>query len=179
MIRKHPANEVVLGEEYRTHKRGLISPTSKPAVEGETPDEEGAAAPAATDEGDAPPGVEDDGGVADGEEGGICQEAPSTEEENKTIQQLIIKDREKLHEKTAEEVKKRSTYEDAIKRPYFHVKPLERSQLQAWRDYLNFEIKQGDEKRTHVLFERCLIAAALYEEFWMRVSYYFSKCSSS
>ena len=68
------------------------------------------------------------------------------------------------------EVKLRWGYEDAIKRPYFHVKPLEKSQLAAWRNYLDFEVKQADDARIRVLFERCLIACAFYEEFWMRVS---------
>ena len=99
------------------------------------------------------------------------------EEENKSIQQLIIGAREKIHTSTIDEVKQRWSYEDAIKRPYFHVKPLERSQLQAWRDYLEFEVKQGNEKRTRTLFERCLIAAALYEEFWMRYLHYLETLS--
>lgn len=56
-----------------------------------------------------------------------------------------------------------------IKRPYFHVKPLERCQLKNWQEYLDFEIEQGDQERIITLFERCLIACALYEEFWLRV----------
>lgn len=63
----------------------------------------------------------------------------------------------------------RWTYEEGIKRPYFHVKPLERCQLKNWKDYLDFEIEQGDLKRTLVLFERCLIACALYDEFWLKL----------
>ncbi|KAL3285704.1 hypothetical protein HHI36_000234 [Cryptolaemus montrouzieri] len=59
-----------------------------------------------------------------------------------------------------------------IKRPYFHVKPLERCQLKNWQDYLDFEIQQGDKTRTIVLFERCLIACALYEEFWLKFIHY-------
>jgi len=57
-----------------------------------------------------------------------------------------------------------------IKRPYFHVKPLERCQLKNWKEYLDFEIEQGDQERIIILFERCLIACALYEEFWIKVS---------
>lgn len=57
-----------------------------------------------------------------------------------------------------------------IKRPYFHVKPLERCQLKNWQDYLEYEIEQGDRVRIVVLFERCLVACALYEEFWLKVS---------
>lgn len=56
-----------------------------------------------------------------------------------------------------------------IKRPYFHVKPLERAQLRNWRDYLDFELAGGNPERTIVLFERCVIACALYEEFWVKV----------
>ena len=56
-----------------------------------------------------------------------------------------------------------------IKRPYFHVKPLEKSQLRNWNAYLDFEIEQGDKQRAKVLFERCLIACALYEDFWIKV----------
>jgi len=63
-------------------------------------------------------------------------------------------------------------------RPYFHMKPLERSQLKNWNDYLASEIKkssddkekggEGCDSRVEILFERCLIACALYEEFWIK-----------
>ncbi len=56
-----------------------------------------------------------------------------------------------------------------IKRPYFHVKPLEKGQLKMWKEYLDFEIGKGDDKRIIILFERCLIACALYEEYWIKV----------
>lgn len=57
-----------------------------------------------------------------------------------------------------------------IKRPYFHVKALEKTQLTNWREYLEFEIENGTPERVVVLFERCLIACALYEEFWIKVT---------
>jgi len=63
-----------------------------------------------------------------------------------------------------------------IRRPYFHVKPLEKSQLKNWREYLKFEMENGSEKRVGVLFERCVIACALYEEFWMKVCILFTYC---
>ena len=50
------------------------------------------------------------------------------------------------------------------------MKPLERSQLKNWRDYLDFEIQQGSHERVIVLFERCMIATALYEDFWLKVT---------
>lgn len=57
-----------------------------------------------------------------------------------------------------------------VKRPYFHVKPLERDQLKNWHDYLDFEIKEKKRKRIFALFERCMIACAQYEEMWIKVS---------
>lgn len=53
------------------------------------------------------------------------------------------------------------------------MKPLERCQLKNWKEYLDYEIEQGDKARIIVLFERCLIACALYEEFWLRVCCFF------
>lgn len=57
-----------------------------------------------------------------------------------------------------------------IKRPYFHAKPLDKHQLQNWHNYLDFEVAEGDHRRTVFLFERCIIACAMYEEFWLKVS---------
>lgn len=56
-----------------------------------------------------------------------------------------------------------------IRRPYFHVKPLEKGQLNNWRDYLDWEMENGSHERGVVLFERAMIACALYEEFWLKV----------
>lgn len=41
--------------------------------------------------------------------------------------------------------------------------------MKNWHDYLDYEIEQGDRVRIIVLFERCLIACALYDEFWLKV----------
>lgn len=74
------------------------------------------------------------------------------------------------------------------------MKPLDRTQLKAWHTYLDWEmaeaeaahaviegmsvegqegseVKEGiaDHRRVKILFERCLIACALYEEFWDKV----------
>uniref|UniRef100_A0A674CLU0 Pre-mRNA-processing factor 39-like n=1 Tax=Salmo trutta TaxID=8032 RepID=A0A674CLU0_SALTR len=60
-----------------------------------------------------------------------------------------------------------------IKRPYFHVKPLDRTQLKAWHSYLDWDgIIAGGDRRVRILFERCLIACALYEEFWTKYVQY-------
>lgn len=88
-----------------------------------------------------------------------------SEEEADAIRKIIISKRKKINKANVEMINKRWTFEEGIKRPYFHVKQLERIQLKNWKEYLDFEIEQGDRKRILVLFERCLIACALYEEF--------------
>lgn len=62
----------------------------------------------------------------------------------------------------------RWSFEQNIKRPYFHVTDLEEAELDNWRKYLDFEEKEGDAQRIMFLYERCLVACALYEEFWLR-----------
>lgn len=95
-----------------------------------------------------------------------------TEEETSSIKDKVISIRRKLHKITVAAVTDRWSFEEGIKRPYFHVKPLERCQLKNWKDYLDFEIEKGDRKRILVLFERCLIACALYDEFWLKMIRY-------
>lgn len=91
-----------------------------------------------------------------------------TEDIEEAMRKRVIGARKKIHEATVQEVTNRWTFEEAVKRPYFHVKPLERCQLKNWTDYLDYEIECGDRKRIIVLFERCLIACALYEEYWQK-----------
>jgi len=74
-------------------------------------------------------------------------------------------------------VSKRWVFEEGVKRPYFHVKPLEKAQLKNWKEYLDFEIENGSFERVVVLFERCVIACALYEEFWQKYIAYLKKQS--
>ncbi|KAH7401821.1 hypothetical protein DE146DRAFT_631113 [Phaeosphaeria sp. MPI-PUGE-AT-0046c] len=67
-----------------------------------------------------------------------------------------------------QEVTSRWNFEHAIKRAYFLPTELEDAEIENWRKYLDFEEKHGDFQRTSFLYERCLIACALYEEFWLR-----------
>ncbi|KPJ18194.1 Pre-mRNA-processing factor 39 [Papilio machaon] len=97
------------------------------------------------------------------------QDHIASEEEAQAIKERIIAARRKVHKTTGEEVAARWTFEEGIKRPYFHVKPLERCQLKNWKAYLEWEKQHGTFRRALVLHERCLIACALYEEFWMRL----------
>lgn len=113
------------------------------------------------------------------------------------MQEMILASREGIFQQNETEVRKRWNYEDAIKRPYFHVKSLDRPQLKAWHTYLDWEIAEAeaanavtegmcvegqegsevkdgiaDHRRVQILFERCLIACALYEEFWDKYVHY-------
>ncbi|KAF2657308.1 hypothetical protein K491DRAFT_595108 [Lophiostoma macrostomum CBS 122681] len=73
-----------------------------------------------------------------------------------------------VYVRTQAEVGKRWDYEKAIKRGYFHVTPIEEEELVNWRKYLDLEEGVGDYKRIAFLYERCLVACALHEEFWLR-----------
>ncbi|ESO85389.1 hypothetical protein LOTGIDRAFT_229414 [Lottia gigantea] len=114
---------------------------------------------------DAPPGVED------------TQSSLGDKEEASKIQEKIILLREIIYKENENEVSKRWAFEEAIRRPYFHVKPLERSQLKNWREYLDFEIANGSHERVVVLFERCIIACGLYEDFWIKYTKYLEQHS--
>jgi len=115
-----------------------------------------------------PPGmvIEDDksgdeeGEVTLGEDEGLLKES-YTEVRNR-----VLKDRESVFRQTAQEIVKRWRFEESIKRPYFHIKPLEKSQIKNWKDYLDYELKQGNHKRIVFLFERCIVVCALYDFFW-------------
>ncbi|XP_066157520.1 pre-mRNA-processing factor 39 isoform X1 [Euwallacea fornicatus] len=144
-VAAHPPNKILDVDEFmalRKEVRTMLKSEEK-----------------AADNADLPPGDED-------------SKLYTTEEETKSIRERIVSIRRKLHKNTVNAVTARWNFEEGIKRPYFHVKPLERCQLKNWQDYLDYEIEQGDLPRITVLFERCLIACALYEEFWLKfVSY--------
>ncbi|OXB56808.1 hypothetical protein ASZ78_014383 [Callipepla squamata] len=93
-----------------------------------------------------------------------------TEIEN--MRHRIIEIHQEMFNHNEHEVSKRWTFEEGIKRPYFHVKPLEKAQLKNWKEYLEFEIENGTHERVVVLFERCVISCALYEDFWIKYAKY-------
>lgn len=70
--------------------------------------------------------------------------------------------------RTAKETTRRWTYEQEIKRPYYHVTDLDEAQLTNWRKYLTFEEAEGEHVRIKLLYERCLVTTANYDEFWFR-----------
>ncbi|XP_073709290.1 pre-mRNA-processing factor 39 isoform X2 [Garra rufa] len=98
-----------------------------------------------------------------------------TEIEN--MRHKVTETRQETFNHNEHEVSKRWAFEEGIKRPYFHVKALEKTQLNNWREYLDFELENGTPERVVVLFERCLIACALYEEFWIKYAKYLESYS--
>ncbi|CAH8438557.1 unnamed protein product [Schistosoma bovis] len=123
-----------------------------------------------------------------------------------SVRQMIIDSREQIYRATYMQIMRRWYFEEKIRRPYFHVKPLEEVQLNNWAEYLSFEEAEAgtvishireqikvtnqlsDDKleeavleypevklakrRVRVLYERCLVACALYEHFWIRYAKY-------
>ncbi|KAF9438675.1 hypothetical protein BGZ76_006048 [Entomortierella beljakovae] len=104
--------------------------------------------------------------TGDSEQG--AAEEKSLEQIESEMRQSIIDTATQIHTQTAEETNKRWPFEAEIKRPYFHVKPMDMQQLINWRRYLDFEEGEGNADRIRVLYERCLVTCALYEEFWLR-----------
>ncbi|XP_057997116.1 pre-mRNA-processing factor 39-2 isoform X2 [Hevea brasiliensis] len=75
---------------------------------------------------------------------------------------------EQSFQKASQLNEKISYFETRIKRSYFHVKPLDVSQLENWHHYLDFAELHGDFDWAVKLYERCLIPCANYPEFWIR-----------
>jgi pre-mRNA-processing factor 39 len=74
-----------------------------------------------------------------------------------------------IFQRTQHETSTRWTFEQEIKRPYYHVTELDDAQLENWKKYLDFEESEPNNyQRTRFLYERCLVTAANYEEFWFR-----------
>ncbi|XP_012696307.2 pre-mRNA-processing factor 39 [Clupea harengus] len=197
-INSNPPLDILSEEEYQTLRAEYKQ--SQAQGEGSNPTEE---------EEERPPGEEE---PADNDDGKDSEEAVQK------MQELLLAGREKIFQENEAEVRKRWTFEDAIKRPYFHVKPLDKAQLKGWQSYLDWEmaeakgehegtegaeVTEGTEgteeaaaeveqeapeapkaeggisghKRVLILFERCLIACALYEEFWTKYAHYMEQSS--
>ncbi|PIN14708.1 mRNA processing protein [Handroanthus impetiginosus] len=103
---------------------------------------------------------------------------PSAAEQSSKAVNASLKDAEELEKYIAirEEIYKKAKdfdskiigFETAIRRPYFHVRPLNVAELENWHNYLDF-IEGGDDFNKVVkLYERCLIACANYPEYWIR-----------
>uniref|UniRef100_A0A4W4FMH2 Pre-mRNA-processing factor 39 n=1 Tax=Electrophorus electricus TaxID=8005 RepID=A0A4W4FMH2_ELEEL len=145
-----------LSEEEFVQLRLELAAANKPSAEGEeeVPSEE------------LPPGMED------------LPDPAKRVTEIENMRHRVIETRQEIFNHNEHEVSKRWAFEEGIKRPYFHVKALEKTQLSNWREYLDFELENGTPERVVVLFERCLIACALYEEFWIKYAKYLESYST-
>ncbi|KAK8702006.1 hypothetical protein V6N13_020377 [Hibiscus sabdariffa] len=76
--------------------------------------------------------------------------------------------REELYKQAKEFNSKILGFETAIRRPYFHVRPLNVTELENWHNYLDFIESEGNLNKVVKLYERCLIACACYPEYWIR-----------
>ncbi|KAL6968143.1 hypothetical protein U1Q18_033946 [Sarracenia purpurea var. burkii] len=76
--------------------------------------------------------------------------------------------REDMYKKAKEFDSKIIGFETAIRRPYFHVRPLNVAELENWHNYLDFIEGEDDFNKVVKLYERCLIACANYPEYWIR-----------
>ncbi|GBG85973.1 hypothetical protein CBR_g40786 [Chara braunii] len=117
-------------------------------------------------------GVAAGGSEADGDASGKAAEEKSTSKprvlsEQEKLEKYLAR-RDEMYRVTKEQDMKIHDYEIAIRRPYFHVKPLDEMQLANWHRYLDFLEKEGNLKKVSKLYERCLIACANYSEYWIR-----------
>ncbi|XP_024366580.1 pre-mRNA-processing factor 39-1 isoform X4 [Physcomitrium patens] len=133
-------------------------------------DEESEASKAAAAPKDSPPGdqeittvPETDGVTEPAKPAEVTLEPSGTEDLEK-----YVAVREEFYKTSKEWDAKIRDFEIAIRRPYFHVRPLDDAQLGNWHKYLDFIEKEGGIEKTIKLYERCLIACANYSEYWVR-----------
>jgi pre-mRNA-processing factor 39 len=92
--------------------------------------------------------------------------------------QARIKEIVRQYEATVQEYNKRRLFEQNIKRHFFHSKALDEGQLSNWREYCEFEERQGDDERIRLLYERSIVPTCYYTEFWVRYASYLHRTQS-
>ncbi|XP_075426044.1 pre-mRNA-processing factor 39-like isoform X2 [Ascaphus truei] len=143
-VSSNPPRDILTPEEFQWIRTKVVSEQENDQI--------------ATD--DSPTAAEDDTAA-------VPEDPVSDLEYQEKMREQIIMIRNQLFFLNDIEIMKRWNYEEAITRPYFHVTPLDRGQLQNWRKYLEFEVSLGEHERIVTLYERCVVACALYEEFWL------------
>ncbi|XP_008235597.1 PREDICTED: pre-mRNA-processing factor 39 isoform X1 [Prunus mume] len=136
---------------------------SRPLSELRTAEEAAAAAGAHSEGGDQVNGEEVGSDVAEQSPKPVSGGLTEAEELEK-----YITIREEMYKKAKEFDSKIISFETAIRRPYFHVRPLNVAELENWNNYLDFIEREGDFNKVVKLYERCLIACANYPEYWIR-----------
>ncbi|KAL7601288.1 hypothetical protein Lser_V15G27060 [Lactuca serriola] len=156
-ILEHPNQQL---DRYYNSLRELIA--SRPLSELKTPEE----VAAATNSKEEATIEESEGEVHPDT---VEKEKPSkpVSEEAEEVESYIAI-REELYKKAKEFDSKIIDFETGIRRPYFHVRPLNVTELENWHNYLDFMEGGDDFNKVFKLYERCLIACANYPEFWIR-----------
>ncbi|CAN8295709.1 unnamed protein product [Cochlearia groenlandica] len=117
----------------------------------------------------AEPDVKADGGKSQAD--GSTEQSPKLEIAGSTDPEELKKyigTREAMYAKAKEFESKIIGFEMAIRRPYFHVRPLNVAELENWHNYLDFIEGDGDFNKVVKLYERCVVACANYPEYWIR-----------
>ncbi|VYS44941.1 unnamed protein product [Arabidopsis thaliana] len=102
---------------------------------------------------------------------GSTEQSPKLESASSTEPEELKKYvgiREAMYIKSKEFESKIIGYEMAIRRPYFHVRPLNVAELENWHNYLDFIERDGDFNKVVKLYERCVVTCANYPEYWIR-----------
>lgn len=92
------------------------------------------------------------------------------ESRKKKLDEVIL-----AYEKVVIENNKKKVFEQAIKRSNFSTKPLDQEQIQNWRKYLEHEEKENNFEKIKLLYERCIVPACYYPEFWIRYAKYLER----
>ncbi|KAJ9169671.1 hypothetical protein P3X46_017833 [Hevea brasiliensis] len=157
-------------DDYFTRFKAFAA--SHPLSELKTAEEAAAAVPAPSEGGDlANEGVHPD--VAEQSAKPVSAGLTEAEELEK-----YIAIREEMYKKAKEFDSKISDFENAIRRPYFHVRPINVAELENWHNYLDFIEREDDFNKVVKLYERCLIACANYPEYWVRYVLCMETCGS-
>eukprot|EP00898_Chlorokybus_atmophyticus_P005951 jgi/Chlat1/6357/Chrsp44S05821 len=145
--------------------------TSRPLEELQTAEEVAEAATAAAEVAPFEATAEltaDNSEVADGEAAADGAIASSAKPSELTDKDKWLAVREAIYLATKQEDANIRDFELAIKRPYFHVKPLDDMQLLNWHRYIDSKEQSANNTKVTKLYERCLVACANYPEFWIR-----------
>lgn len=96
------------------------------------------------------------------------EDASTGEVAEDAVREVYLDERKRKSDATQLKIDDRVKFEERIRRPYFHVKPLDDAEVDNWHEYLEYEIQRGTAEIARILFERCLIPCALYSSFWQK-----------
>lgn len=90
--------------------------------------------------------------VFDGEAPHDSGNDPAKESLDSEELEKYVSIREEMYKKAKEYESKIIAFELGIRRPYFHVKPLDDPELDNWHNYLDFIEKEDDFNKVNVFF---------------------------